>query len=237
MAIDFQRLNDPEVRKEWEEKQQARALREQQIIDWRKDTVGATGHRCEKLGGWQDALGGYDNKHPIVVKLRTVLLEVLEDLIVNQGKTRFVSGGALGFDSMFFWAVNHLKKKHPHIQNVLAIPFVNQDKMWKPQQKRWYRKMLEVADAVIDVAREEEYSTREHLKKENPIPLNDFSGEKMKKRNMYMVDQSGVMVAFFDGSIKSGTGHCVRYAVRDCVFHRPDIIRLDPRVDFKPEYY
>jgi uncharacterized phage-like protein YoqJ len=235
MAFNFERLNDPEFKKEWEAKQKARDDREQQIIDWREITVGATGHRSDKMGGWKDSLGGYDNKHPLVVQLRTALLEVLEELIVNQGKTRFISGGALGFDTMFFWAVNHLKQKYPHIENVLAVPFMKQYIRWKPQQRYWYHEMVKKADTFFDVARQEDYNTREHEKGKNPIPLDDFSHEKMDKRNHFMVDQSGVMVAFFDGS-KGGTGNCVRYAVNN-ILHRPAIIRLDPRFDCKPEYY
>lgn len=236
MAFNFAKFNDPEFKKEWEAKQKARADREQQMSDWREITVGATGHRSDKMGGWKDSLGGYDNQHPLVVQLRTVLLEQLEDLIVNQGKTRFISGGALGFDTMFFWAVNHLKQKYPHIENVLAVPFINQYIKWQTKQKYWYHEMVKKADTFIDVARQPEYTTREDEKKDNPLPLDDFSSEKMKQRNKYMVDQSGVMIAFFDGS-NGGTGHCVRYAVKDAIFHRPAIIRLDPRFNCKPENY
>ena len=235
MAIDFKKFNDPLFKQEWEEKRKAKEAREQQMADWRKVTVGATGHRSEKMGGWHDTLGGYDNKHPLVIQLRTQLLIVLERLILEEGKSRFVSGGALGFDTMFFWAVNHLKTKYPHIENVLAVPFMNQYIRWKPQQRYWYHQMVKKADSFVDVARLEDYDTREHTKGKNPIPLDDFSHAKMDKRNQYMVDQSGIMVAYFDGS-KGGTGNCVKYAVNN-LFHRPTIISLDPRYNCKPEYY
>lgn len=233
--IDFSKFNDPEYMKERERKKQEEEALQIQKEKMRAVTVGATGHRADKMGGWKDSLGGYINDHPVVVNLRTVLLEVLEDLIVREGKSRFISGGALGFDSMFFWCVNHLKKKYPHIQNVLAIPFVNQHIKWQSQQRKWYFKMLELADEVIDVARESQYQTFEDKNSTNPIPLDSFSGDKMKRRNEYMVDNSSVMVAFYDGS-RGGTGHCYRYALNN-LFSRPIIIRLDPRFDCKPENF
>lgn len=234
MAFNFKKLQDPEFKRKWKEEQEERAKREQQLIDWREITVGATGHRPDKMQGWQNALGGYNHRHPFVVELRTVLLEVLEDLIVNQGKTRFISGGALGFDSMFFWAVNHLKKKYPEIENVLAIPFQNQYIKWQSQQQHWYFEMLKRADHIFDVARIPEYSTMED-KQTPPIPLDDYSNAKMKERNKFMVDQSGVIVAFYDGTY-GGTSHCFNYAMNN-IFNRPAIIRLDPRFDFQPEYW
>lgn len=235
MAFDFAKFNDPEYKKELERKRKEQAEREQQIMDWRKVTVGATGHRPDKMGGWKDALGGYDNKHSLVAQLRTELLAELERLIVEEGKSRFISGGALGFDSMFFWAVHSLKKKYPHIENVLAVPFMNQYIRWQPQQRHWYHEMVKRADTFFDVARQEDYNTREHEKGKNPIPLDDFSHAKMDKRNQFMVDQSGVMLAYYDGT-KGGTGNCVRYAVTN-LLHRPAIIRFDPRFNCKPEYY
>ncbi|WPQ59462.1 hypothetical protein [Paenibacillus polymyxa] len=67
-------------------------LRLQEMADWRKITVGATGHRPDKMGGYSNALGGYKRNHPIVTTLRGITLEVMEDLIKNHGMTRFVSG-------------------------------------------------------------------------------------------------------------------------------------------------
>lgn len=233
--IDFSKFNDPEFMAERERKRQEEEALQILKEELRAVSVGATGHRPDKMGGWANSLGGYINNHPDVVKVRTVLLEVLEDLIVNKGKSRFISGGALGFDSLFFWSINHLKKKYPHIQNILAIPFKNQYIKWQSEQKRWYFKMLEVADEVIDVARESHYQTFEDKDSTNPIPLDNFSKDKMHRRNEYMVDHSSVTVAFFDGS-SGGTGHCYRYATNN-IFGRPTIIRLDPRFDCKPEYF
>lgn len=233
MAFSFEKFKDPAFRAELERKQKERERLYQQIDEWKEFTVGATGHRPDKMGGFADALGGYKREHPLVMKLKQTTLEVLEDLIVNQNMSRFISGGALGFDSLFFWCVHHLKKKYPHIQNVLAIPFVNQDNKWSEIQKHWYKRMLHEADEIIDVARHPLYCTNED-KGSHPIPLDDYSSAKMKKRNEFMVDQSKFLLAFFDGSA-GGTYHCVRYAMKN-ISNRPTIIVLDPRFGLVPEY-
>lgn len=133
---------------------------------------------------------------------------------------------------MFFWCANHLKAKYPHIENVLAVPFLNQPKAWGDellQATYWYKKMMEYADVIIDVARHPIYGTLE-----DHVPLDDYSKTKMFKRNEFMVDQSCYLLAFFDGSSR-GTGQCVRYAQRG-IINRPSIIKLDPRFACKPEY-
>lgn len=235
--VNFAKFNDPEYKAEMARKREERDRKHQLINEWRQITAGATGHRPEKMGGYYNALGGYNRNHPIAVELREQTLKSLEELIVNHGITRFISGGALGFDTMFFWCVHHLKKKYPHIQNVVAIPFQNQWIKWKetlPEAVKWYFEMLKLADMVIDVAREEEYRTNED-RGSNPLPLDDFSKKKMNKRNEYMADQIRYLVAFYDGS-KSGTGHCVNYAMRN-TFNRPVILRMDPRYHCNPEFY
>lgn len=228
MGIDFKKLNDPAYQEEMRLRRTEREERERQMDEWRKITVGATGHRPDKMGGgWKNGLGGYDNAHPKNIELRTLLLEQLEHLIVERGKTRFVSGGALGFDTMFYWSVHALKKKYPHIENVVAVPFVNQHIRWSSEQVKWYHKMLETADTIVDVARTEDYSTHEDRSK-TPIPLDSYSSPKMHKRNMFMVDQCSVLVAYYNGT-GGGTAHAYNYAVRS--FYRPNILRLDPRFD------
>ncbi|WPQ59463.1 Uncharacterized SPBc2 prophage-derived protein yoqJ, partial [Paenibacillus polymyxa] len=125
-----------------------------------------------------------------------------------------------------------MKAKYPHIENVLAVPFLNQPKAWGDellQATYWYKKMMEYADVIIDVARHPIYGTLE-----DHVPLDDYSKTKMFKRNEFMVDQSCYLLAFFDGSSR-GTGQCVRYAQRG-IINRPSIIKLDPRFACKPEY-
>lgn len=179
------------------ERQKFRELEEQ----IRKQTACFTGHRPDKLGG-------YDMKNPTMLKLRDKLLEIIEILINEEGVNRFISGGALGSDQCAFWCVHMMKKNYPDTTNIVAIPFLNQDKIWTADQKHWYKKMLNLADEVINVEEAEGY------KADKDTSFGEFSPIKMQKRNEYMVDKSNTLIAVYDGS-KGGTENCVRYASRN----------------------
>ena len=44
---------------------------------------------------------------------------------INNGVTRFLSGGQGGFDRACSAAVFKLKKEYPHIKNILVIPYLS----------------------------------------------------------------------------------------------------------------
>ncbi|MCR1990202.1 SLOG family protein [Bacillus subtilis] len=216
MAIDFAKLNNPEWKKQWleEEKERERLLEEQETL--RKKTVCFTGHRPNKLGG-------YDMKNPTMLKLKDKLLEVIEELIIKEEKSRFITGGALGTDQAACWCVHILKKKFPHIKNIIATPFKEQDKVWSADQKLWYKRMLDVSDEIINVEELDKYK----VSGDKP---SEFSPAKMQKRNEYMIDHSEAIVAVYDGS-KSGTRNCLNYARKTYLGHQ--LWRLHPDFNFE----
>lgn len=216
MAIDFAKLSDPEWKKQWadERKERERQLEEQETL--RKKTVCFTGHRPNKLGG-------YDMRNPTMLKLKDKLLEVIEELIIKEEKSRFITGGALGTDQAACWCVHILKKKYPHIKNIIATPFKEQDKVWSADQKKWYKRMLDVADEIINVEELGKYK----VSGDKP---GEFSPAKMQKRNEYMIDHSEAIVAVYDGS-KSGTRNCLNYAKKTYLGHQ--LWRLHPDFNFE----
>ncbi|WP_273700791.1 SLOG family protein [Bacillus subtilis] len=216
MAIDFAKLNDPEWKKQWadERKESERLLEEQETL--RKKTVCFTGHRPNKLGV-------YDMKNPTMLKLKDKLLEVIEELIIIEEKSRFITGGALGTDQAAYWCVHILKKKFPHIKNIIATPFKEQDKVWSADQKMWYKRMLDVADEIVNVEELDKYK----VSGDKP---GEFSPAKMQKRNEYMIDHSEAIVAVYDGS-KSGTRNCLNYARKSYLGHQ--LWRLHPDFNFE----
>lgn len=156
-----------------------------------------TGHRPDKIGG-------YDMKNPTAMKIKEKLSKTIEHLIVDEGIQRFITGGALGFDTYAFECVHRLKEKYPTIKNILAIPFEKQASVWTDYQKRVYERMKEIADENVFVDTLPRY--KEHYTSEG-----EYHISKMQKRNEYMVDHSKIVVACWDGS-KGGTANCVRYA-------------------------
>nr|WP_238333030.1 SLOG family protein [Brevibacillus laterosporus] len=208
----FERMNSEEYKLE----RAAKVEHERQKEEVRKKTACFTGHRPDKLGG-------YDMKNPTMMKLKEKLIETIEAVIKQEGITHFISGGALGTDTLAFYCVHHLKSKYPYIKNIMSVPFENQDKVWSVEQKKWYRKMFDLADEAINVDMIKEYIVKDTV-------TGDYHPAKLQKRNEYMVDNSKVIIAVFAGG-KGGTANCLWYA-RKSVDSRV-VYRLHPNYDFE----
>ena len=74
--------------------------------------------------------------------------------IHNKGyAARFITGGRQGFEQLAFQAVERLKEQYDGIENVVYIPFANQDNRWPETglfSQTEYQDMLEKADAVYN---------------------------------------------------------------------------------------
>ena len=123
--------------------------------------------------------------------LKTSIYNTCENLI-DRGFSRFICGGAIGFDMLSAICVLALKKKYPHIKLVLCIPCSDQDEKWNPQQKMMYGYILDNADEVEVL--HEKYITG-----------------CMHERNKKMVDESSVCIAYLKRNF-GGTKSTVDYA-------------------------
>ena len=165
-------------------------------------TVCFTGHRPEKLGG-------YDWNDKLNIKIRDNIKEVLEALLKHYPNEQFhfIFGGALGFDQFATQVVLELKNKYKDrkIALEIAVPFKNQPNKWfnKSDIERYYNQ-LKFADKVTYVDRLPDYGVK-------GFKEDEYSVLKLNIRNNYMVDNSDIVIAYWDGS-KSGTGNCVNYA-------------------------
>lgn len=151
----------------------------------------------------------------------------LESLYQN-GIRRFISGGAQGFDSIAFSAVQILKRSHPDVENVVYIPFYHQDNRWAETglfSKRAYRKMLNLADNVIVCDAVFDPTTEPFGK----------TVRKLMERNERMVNDSSIVIGQYPNdswalsSTKGGTANCLRYAVS---MNRQLYVN-----DFRPQFY
>lgn len=75
-------------------------------------------------------------------------LEVITDLIENEGVTDFRAGGAMGFDTLAAAAVAGLKVKYPHIKLHLIIPHHGHDRDFSEFYKKMFEFTLQNADTV-----------------------------------------------------------------------------------------
>ncbi|MBO5338372.1 MAG: DUF1273 family protein [Clostridia bacterium] len=115
------------------------------------------------------------------------------ETMVNKGVTIFIAGGALGFDTEAAIEVLRLKKKNKDIELHIYAPCNDQSKLWTLGQKMLYKKILKHADYV-------------------DMPSHSYNNQCMKIRNYKMVDNSAYLIAYYDGSVRSGTGQTFRYA-------------------------
>ena len=162
-----------------------------------------TGHRPNKLYG-------YDLKNNKYQVLAHKLARVIYGLHVKYGVDTFITGGALGLDTVAFFAVEYVKSKGIPVKNVLAIPFKGQEGRWNSESVDRYSRMLKIADEVIYVDAIEKYAD------------NYSTAQKLNIRNHYMVDNAKYVVTAYNGSKKGGTYNCLQYAKK----HNRQIINV-----------
>lgn len=161
-----------------------------------------TGHRFDKLGG------GYDWNSKINLEIRNNLDRVLQTIIdkYKNEKFHFITGGALGFDQFATDSVIKLKNNNTDrdITLEIAIPFESQCKLWNKRDTDVYNEQLKLADKVTYVDTLEKYKI---YGQEEGV----YYSSKLDKRNHYMVDNSDMVIAYFN-NIRGGTYNCIKYA-------------------------
>lgn len=145
-----------------------------------------TGHRSQKLP-WR-----FNEDDARYLKMKEKTKQEIEIAIKN-GKKHFISGMAIGFDMIAAEIVLELKKHYSFISLECAIPCKDQEKLWPIKQQERYRKILSLADKITYVS-------------DQPY----FDGC-MQKRNKYMIDNSTMLIALFNGK-PGGTKQTVDYA-------------------------
>ena len=108
------------------------------------------------------------------------------------GLNTFITGGALGFDTLAAQVVLRMKDTIPELRLVVVTPCRDQDKSWNIYQRSVYRHILERADKVICLT-------------------SHYVTGCMHQRNRFMVDNSSVCIAYLT-STTGGTAYTVKYA-------------------------
>ena len=113
--------------------------------------------------------------------------------LIDGGFTTFLVGMAVGFDTVCFKFLEEFRKEYP-IKIVACIPCYNQSYNFSEKQKAEYEKMLLSANERVYISKE-------------------YTKTCMFKRNMFMVDNSSVIIAYLNRS-SGGTFNTVKYAER-----------------------
>ncbi len=145
-----------------------------------------TGHRPQKFP-W-----GEDEADSRCVELKDTLTSQIEEL-VRDGVTDFLSGMAEGVDSWAALTVLSLRKTHPDLKLHCILTCKTQAKKWSEAAKQKYRSILEQADSIIYVSREEHNGC-------------------MLERNRFLVTHADLLLAVGTATGRSGTAATMRYA-------------------------
>lgn len=126
--------------------------------------------------------------------LEEKLFETLKSLY-EEGYTRFVAGGALGFDTLAAKTVIKLREEFNDICLILVLPCKNQAEKWRDSDKQIYEEIKKQSDLII-------YTTDRYI------------DGCMQARNRALVDMSSVLVCYKNRDM-GGTAYTVNYAVKE----------------------
>lgn len=114
-------------------------------------------------------------------------------LLIAGGVTDYYSGLALGVDQWASEIVLDMKKEHPNLRLIAVRPCETQANRWNDEQQERYHKTLALCDEVVTI---QAHYTRAGI----------------FKRNRYLVDHAGHLLAVYDGEPKGGAAYTIEYA-------------------------
>lgn len=157
-----------------------------------------TGHRNQKLP-W-----GFNEKDSRCIAMKTALHEEIEKTI-QKGYRTFLCGMAIGFDIICAETVLEIKKSYSAIKLIGTIPCRDQDCKWNEKDRKRYRKILKRLDGIRCIY--EQY----------------VGAECMLERNRYMVKNSSLLIALYNGKV-GGTRSTIEYAKKQGL----EIVIIEP---------
>ncbi len=132
--------------------------------------------------------------------------------LCDRGIVTFYTGMAMGFDIVAAETVLDIRECYGAVRLVAAIPFSGQSSRFDETWKKRYERILRAADETV-------------------LLSDTYYKGCFENRNQFMVDNSDVVVTWFDGQ-KGGTASTLYYAQKN----EKEIINLYDRADDVCEY-
>lgn len=130
----------------------------------------------------------YCDKETLVSFLREEILEK-----INKGVTIFITGGALGFDTLAAEQIIDMREDYDFIRLFLYLPCTDQSEDWSEEEKQRFEKIKKYANEI------------------RYITPDVYKVGCMKKRNRAMVEDADCGIAYFVKGL-SGTSQTVKMA-------------------------
>ena len=160
-----------------------------------------TGHRPKALP-W-----GFDESAVRCAAFKSKVKITVENLIVEKGYKKFISGMAMGADMICAEIVLMLKNIYPYIKLECAVPNHAFTEGWSAEDVRRYSSILTRADCIEFVSGSRIYSKRD-----------------LMLRNIYMVDSSELVIAVYINGETGGTKNTIDYAK----YRKKEVIIIEP---------
>jgi uncharacterized phage-like protein YoqJ len=160
-----------------------------------------TGHRHKALP-W-----GSDESDLRCAAFKSNMRFTVENLIVESGYKKFISGMAMGADTICAEIVLMLKNIYPHIHLECAVPNYVFAESWAVEDIRRYSSILTRADDINFMNESKLYSKRDLI-----------------ERNKYMVDSSELVIAVYIDGEMGGTKNTIDYAR----YRNKEVIVVEP---------
>lgn len=158
-----------------------------------------TGYRPQKMP-W-----GFDESDPRCIEFKARLKNTIL-MLIDQGYTHFLSGGAMGMDIFAAEIVCSLRTDNPNLYLEMVSPFDGQTAKWSDEYRARHDTLFEQADVVTATG-------------------HAYTKSCMFMRNRYLVDNADLLLAAFDGQA-GGTAMTIDYAKRN----RVPVVCIQPLV-------
>ena len=147
---------------------------------------------CCLYGLPPDKLYGYNIEIKAYKQLAHLISKKCISQIENNNVEMFISNATLGTSVVSFFAVEYLKKHgYPNLKNILAIPFKNMYTKWGEVDKCRYKRMIQLADYVIEVDKLNDYSV-------SLVAIGEYHSIKFKKSLDFLVDSANNCIVIHD---------------------------------------
>ncbi len=172
------------------------------VIIPRETSICITGHRERSIVPYR---GDPELKDATIMAVRLVLSRYI-NVVMDRGYNIMINGLAEGTD---LWAADYClrRKRFAKTKLIGVMPFIRHSDFLYGENLNILRKVERFADALVTTCDIPEMRYGTHAAPYTSSTL-------YQTRNYYMVDNSSVVVAFFNGNYRSGTGQTIRYAQR-----------------------
>lgn len=157
-----------------------------------KLTMALTGHRPQKLAG-------YDLQQPYYERMENQLIKLIKTALRRCDKLELHSGMALGADTVWARVIIKMRDQYPdRITFIADIPDWNQASLWPLESQSRWRYLMTQTDDVKTYSQGCDDKSYAYI---------------LNKRNMGMIDACDILIAIYDGT-PGGTRNAVQYATK-----------------------